>query len=114
MNDLLSQVTTFIASYEAKAKDVASQGTAALRKLADVIDAQIAGLKFAGPDDAATCSTLAAKCCELCPECDPKHPKGFGLPGNPILTLLFQILQTALAEFAKQQPTTPPAPTPAT
>lgn len=105
MNDLFAKVEAFLTTYEAKAKDAATQGTAALRQLADYIDGQIAGFKLAGPDDAKKCADLASRCAKCCAECMVTNatPKGFGLPGNPILTILLQFLAQALQEFAQQQ-----------
>lgn len=115
MNPFLTQVEAFLnAQVLPQAKQKIAEGTEALRQLADYLDAQAAGLKFAAPHEQEKCKELLERCkaeCP-CPSSDPHAPKGFGLPGNPILTLLAQILQTVLAELiTNPTPTVPPATT---
>jgi hypothetical protein len=107
MNDFLTQAETFLnASVLPDLQAAGAQGTAALRKLADYLDGQLAGLKFAGPDDGKRCADLLKKC----HECQAQQPKGgLTIGSGLIVSVVLNAIQSFLSQWLTQQNPTAPA-----
>lgn len=122
MVSFLAKANVFVTAAETAAVDASEKAEAVLRGAADWIAATRQNLvpKTAGPEHETACRELVARCHSCCPDCDPAvqkqkavhgdhDPKGFGLPGNPVLTFVMQFL----VQWLSQQIVTPPAPKPA-
>lgn len=100
LQELFTKIESLTTAAQSKAADVLDQASATLRSWADWVEAQKAGLKFAGPADVARARELIAKCDECCKP-EPNSPKE---ANGAILKLILAALSTFLQEFVDGQP----------
>lgn len=110
ITDLLSKGEALISAAEKKSPALLDKATEYLMEFADFLQTIKSGIPTEAADHSSEANDLLVRCYACCPECDPRKPKGFGLPGNPILTLLFQFL----SQFLQTIVVTPATPTPKT
>lgn len=99
MFDVFDKIEAFLKSAEAKATEAVKKGAAALRELADYLEAQAGGTFGSAAGDQARAAELKARC-DAC--CNTVGADAVGAPSGVVLKILIQLVRTALEEFLKK------------